>query len=296
MQANGGTWRMAAAMAISGSIGLFVVLSGQSPQTVVLFRCLIGAAVLLGWLVWRGGWKRVDARAAGWLALGAAALVGNWLLLFTAYRFSGIAIATVVYQMQPFFLIVLAGAAQRELPARHKLPGLAAAFVGVALAAGLDFRTQHAGVVEGVLLALGAAFLYALFTLATRKLPGYPPAQIAGLQLLLGALPMLPLAHFSFAGLGAQAWSCLLIVGAIHTGLAYNLMYAAFQRLRADMIATLSFIYPAVAVLVDLVFFGTRLAPLQVLGLLLILGSMVANQRPAPGASPALRCARDGGQ
>lgn len=285
---------MATAMAILGSIGLFVLLSGQSPQTVVLFRCLIGAAVLLGWLAWRGRWQAVDARAAGWLAVGAAALVGNWLLLFSAYKFSGIAIATVVYQMQPFFLLLLAGLAQRELPARHKLPGLAAAFVGVGLAAGLDFRTQHAGVVEGVLLALGAAFLYALFTLATRKLPDYPPAQIAGLQLLLGALPMIPLAQFSVAALDTRAWSCLLIVGAVHTGLAFNLMYGAFQRLRADTIATLSFIYPVVAVLLDLVFFGTRLAPLQVLGLLMILGSMAANQRPAPAASPVLRCARDG--
>lgn len=289
MEARGGTWRMAAAMALSGTIGLFVVLSGQSPQTVVLFRCLIGAAVLLGWLRWRGGWKRVDAHAARWLLLGAAALIGNWLLLFSAYRLSGIAIATVVYQMQPFFLIVLAAIAQRELPAKHKLPGLAAAFAGVALTAGLDFHPQRAGVVDGVLLALAAAFLYALFTLATRKLPGYPPAQIAGLQLLLGVVAMVPLAQFSFAELGAQAWSSLLILGVVHTGLVYNLMYAAFQRLRADMIATLSFIYPVVAVLVDLVFFGTRLAPLQVLGMLLILAGMLANQRAAPLALPAPR-------
>lgn len=286
MEATGGTWRMAAAMALSGTIGLFVVLSGQSPQTVVLFRCLIGAAVLLGWLRWRGGWKRVDAHAAVWLLLGAAALIGNWLLLFSAYRLSGIAIATVVYQMQPFFLIVLAAIAQREVPAKHKLPGLAAAFVGVALTAGLDFHAQRAGVVDGVLLALAAAFLYALFTLATRKLPGYPPAQIAGLQLLLGVVAMVPLAQFSLADLGAQAWTSLLILGVVHTGLVYNLMYAAFQRLRADMIATLSFIYPVVAVLVDLVFFGTRLAPLQVLGMGLILASMVANQRAVPVALP----------
>jgi drug/metabolite transporter (DMT)-like permease len=285
---------MAAAMALSGTIGLFVVLSGQSPQTVVLFRCLIGAAVLLGWLWWCGGWKRVDAHAAVWLLLGAAALIGNWLLLFSAYRLSGIAIATVVYQMQPFFLILLAAIAQRELPAKHKLPGLAAAFVGVALTAGLDFHTQRAGVVDGVLLALAAAFLYALFTLATRKLPAYPPAQIAGLQLLLGVVAMVPLAQFSFAELGAQAWSSLLILGVVHTGLVYNLMYAAFQRLRADMIATLSFIYPVVAVLVDLVFFGSRPAPLQVLGMALILASMAANQRAAPVALPASgRCVHE---
>lgn len=283
-----GNWRMIAAMTLSGTIGLFVVLSGQSPQTVVLFRCLIGAPVLLGWVFWRRAWKPVDARAGRWLLLGGAALTGNWLLLFSAFHYSGIAISTVVYQMQPFFLIMLAGLARREFPARGKLPWLVCAFLGVALTAGLDFHTQRAGVMVGVLLALGAAFLYALFTQAARKLTGYPPAQIAGLQLLLGALATAPLTHFSLSSMGTQAWSSLVVIGLVHTGLVYNLMYAAFQRLRADTIATLSFIYPLVAVLVDLMFFGTRLTPLQVLGMLLILASMVANQRVVPDG--AARC------
>lgn len=274
-----GEWRMVTAMVLSGTIGLFVVLSGQSPQTVVLFRCLIGAPVLLGWLAWHRGWKPVDARAAIWLLLGGAALVGNWLFLFSAFQYSGIAISTVVYQTQPFFLILMAAVAQREFPTRSKLPWLACAFLGVALTAGLDLNTQGAGVMTGVMLALAAAFLYALFTLAARKLDDIPPAQTAALQLLFGAIATAPLADFSLASMGVQAWSNLLVIGLVHTGLVYNLMYAAFQRLRADTIATLSFIYPLVAVLVDLVFFDTHLTPLQVLGMFLILASMVANQR-----------------
>jgi drug/metabolite transporter (DMT)-like permease len=261
--------------------------SGQSPQTVVLFRCLIGCPVLLGWLAWRGGWQRVDARAAIWLSLGAAALVANWLCLFAAYRLSSISVATVLYQMQPFFLILLTAAAQRELPDRRKLPWLLLAFVGVALTAGIDLDARGSGTFDGVMLALAAAFLYALFTLATRKLGGYRPAQIAGLQLMLGALTVAPLAHFSFGELGERAWSSLVTIGVVHTGLVYNLMYAAFQRLRADTIASLSFIYPIVAVLVDLLFFGASLAPLQLLGMGLILASMLANQRSPRSVAPA---------
>ncbi len=79
-----GSWRMTAAMTLPGKIGLFVVLSGQSPQTLVLLRGLIGAPVPLGWLAWRGQWKPLDARAALWLLLGGAALIGNWLLLFSS--------------------------------------------------------------------------------------------------------------------------------------------------------------------------------------------------------------------
>lgn len=292
MEKTGGTWRMALAMTLSGTIGAFVLISGQTPQTVVLFRCLIGGAALLGWLAWQGGWKRPGLRAASWIAVGAICLILNWLCLFTAYRLSSISIATVVYQVQPFFLILLAALAQRELPAWHKLPWLVLAFAGVALSTGIDVHEHSSQLVAGVLLALAAAFLYALTTLATRKLNDYAPAQIAGLHMVVGVVAMAPLAEFSPAGIGPAGWWSLLIIGLVHTGLVYELMYAAFQRLRADAIATLSFIYPLVAVAVDLAYFHTRLTGLQMLGMAMILASVVANQRAQPYASRSIRSAR----
>lgn len=284
---SGGAWRMALAMTMSGTIGVFVLLSGQTPQTVVLFRCLLGAAALFGWLAWTGGYKAFDRRALAWVAVGAAALVGNWLALFSAFTLSGISVSTVVYHMQPFFLILLAAVAQRELPAWHKLPWLALAFAGVVLTAGLDFGVQREGMLAGVLLALLAALLYAVATLATRKLAAYAPAQIAGTQLVLGALAMAPLAQFSVGSFGWQQWGSLLLIGLVHTGLMYNLMYAAFQRLRADSVATLSFIYPLVAIVSDLVLFDTRLTALQFMGMGMILASVLANQRKPTAAQKA---------
>src|SRR4051812_14657911 len=97
---KGGTWRMVAAMGLSGTIGVFVLLSGQSPLTVVVVRCLLGAAALFGWLACTGGAKKMDAHALGWTALGATALIGNWLCLFSAFRSASISVATVVYHVQ----------------------------------------------------------------------------------------------------------------------------------------------------------------------------------------------------
>jgi drug/metabolite transporter (DMT)-like permease len=82
-----------------------------------------------------------------------------------------------------------------------------------------------------------------------------------------------------------QAWGSLLVIGLVHTGLVYNLMYAAFQRLRADAVATLSFIYPLVAIAADLLVFGTVLTPWQWLGMGMILASLLANQRAPVRAS-----------
>lgn len=61
----------------------------------------------------------------------------------------------------------------------------------------------------------------------------------------------------------------------------YNLMYGAFQRLRPEQIAVLSFIYPLVAVVVDLAAFHTVLRPVQMAGMALILLAVAANQKLA---------------
>lgn len=291
MDNTGGTWRMVAAMGISGTIGIFVLGSGQSPLTVVFFRCLIGAAALLGWLAHTGGWRRPDRQALAWIALGAAALIGNWLCLFASFALAGISVPTVVYQVQPFILVLLAALLQGEPLERRKLPWLLLAFAGVAFTTGIDTGSSHAGLAAGVLLALGAAFLYALATLATRKLGAYAPAQIAGLQLLMGVLVLAPLASFDPHSVRLGGWASLLVVGLVHTGLVYNLMYGAFQRLRAEAIASLSFIYPVVAMLADYLVFDTVLGPWQWAGVGMILVSLAGSQRAAAAPNKRLACA-----
>ena len=270
---------MVGAMAMSGTIGAFVVFSGQPPLTVVLFRCLIGAAALLGWLRFTGGWTPLKGSAGAWIALGAAAIIGNWLCLFSAFPRCGISIATVVYHVQPFILVVLAAVTQRQRPDLRQVPFLLLAFVGVALTTGLSTESHQAGLLGGVLLALAAAFLYAVATVATRKLKTYPPAQIAGLQLVIGVIVLAPMASVDMGKFTLQTWGSLLVVGLVHTGLVYNLMYGAFQRLRPESIASLAFIYPAVALATDLLLFNARLGAMQWLGMGLILASVVANQR-----------------
>jgi drug/metabolite transporter (DMT)-like permease len=279
MEKSGGSWRMATAMAMSGTIGLFVLGSGQPVHTVVLMRCLLGGVALLAWLLWKGQWKRLDRRSLLWLLAGGAALVVNWLCLFSAYRLASISVATIVYHVQPFFLILLAALAQRQLPQARKLAVLGVAFAGVALTTGIDVRHLDVSVASGALLALLAAFLYAINTLATRQLSGYAPAQIAGLQLLLGALVLAPLSPLPAATLDGRAWACLLVLGLGHTAVMYNLMYGAYQRLAAERIAILSFIYPLVAMLVDKAAFHTTLTPVQWAGMGLILAALLVNQR-----------------
>jgi drug/metabolite transporter (DMT)-like permease len=62
-------------------------------------------------------------------AAGGVALIVNWLCLFRAYEYSGIAIATVVYHVQPFLLLLLAALLQGEPLPLNRLPWLVLALV-----------------------------------------------------------------------------------------------------------------------------------------------------------------------
>ena len=166
---RGGSWRMVLAMMLSGTIGLLVVESGLPVMLVVWLRCVLGALGLAAWVVYSRQWQSPSRAEWGWLVVGGLALVLNWACLFTAYGYSSIAVATVVYHVQPFILLLLAAAlGQESLPLR-KLPWLLLALIGVALSSGL-LQGGHAASWAGVLLALAAASLYAVATLATQRL------------------------------------------------------------------------------------------------------------------------------
>jgi len=274
-----GSWRMLAAMLMSGTIGLFVVESGQDTATVVFYRCLLGGAALLAYLSWQRGWQKLSAQQSGYLLVGGLALVANWFCLFGAYKLSSISVATLVYHTQPFFLLLLTALGSRQWPPAAKWVWLTVAFAGVAGTTGLGAGMHDDSLWLGVGLAAVAACLYAVATLTTRQLTGVAPAQIAGLQMVLGVLLMLPLEKTSLLVMPALSIGALLTLGLVHTGLMYNLMYSAFQRLPVTSIAFLSFIYPLLTVLIDFWYYDLTLSLSQYAGMALIVVALLAHQR-----------------
>ncbi|MBG6078208.1 DMT family transporter, partial [Polaromonas sp. CG_9.11] len=188
-----GSWRMALAMAISGTIGLFVIESGQSPLVVVFIRCLIGALGLAAWLTLTGAWTRMSLVDVAWTVGGGLSLVLNWLCLFSSYRYSSVSVATVTYHTQPFMLLAIVAILKRESLVLFRLPWLGLAFSGVVLTSQFHTNQEAGSNWIGAGLACSAAFLYAVATLVTRQLKHLPPAQIAVFQLLVGVLILLPL-------------------------------------------------------------------------------------------------------
>jgi drug/metabolite transporter (DMT)-like permease len=269
-----GTAEMTAAMMISGTIGWFVLVSGQPVIDVVFWRCLFGAGTLALVCLMLGLLRRdvITLRQAGLAALGGVAIVLNWLLLFAAYPRASISIATAVYNTQPFMLVGFGVLFFAEKLTASKLFWLGLAFagmLGIVQAKGLGVSGPD--YLTGIAMALGAAFFYALAAIVAKRLKGVPPHLIALIQVVVGMAMLAPLAHFSTLPHGAGTWTILGTLGVVHTGLMYILLYGAIQKLPTSLTGALSFIYPVVAVAVDLIAFGHRLEPLQLVGAAAIL-------------------------
>lgn len=270
-----GTLEMVAAMTISGTIGWFVLLAEAPVIDVVFWRCVFGAATLLIICAARGLLRRdvMTGRQALLAALGGAAIVLNWLLLFAAYPRASISIATAVYNTQPFMLVGLGALFLGEKLTRDALTWLGLAFLGVLVLveAGPDLGLAGTDYASGILLSLAAAFFYAVAAFITKKLKGVSPYPIVLIQVLVGLVMLAPLADLAHPPAQPQAWIAFAILGAVHTGIVFILLYSAIQRLTTQLTGALSFTYPLVAILVDMLAFGHRLTLLQVAGAAAIL-------------------------
>lgn len=277
MQLTRGVWQMSLAMIISGSIGAFVLLSGLPVTDVVFWRCLIGALTLLVFIVLsRQPFSRLTRFTLALAVIGGAALVVNWLLLFAAYSRISIGMATVVYNTQPFMLVLM-GMVLGERVSAVKWGWLLLAFGGVAILLSSELTPAHEeGLTTGVLLALGAAFFYALTAIIARKLHPLPAQHIAFIQVLVGVVMLLPLVHAPELT-ASFPWRYLLILGIVHTGIMYQLLYSAIQKLPTPVTGSLSFIYPLVAMVVDYLVFHHALSAVQLLGGMLILFAAAGN-------------------
>lgn len=265
-----GILEMTAAMLISGSIGWFVLASGRPVLEVVFWRCAIGAGALALLCLALGLHRQRLMRAQAALAiLGGVAIVLNWLLLFGSYAYASIAVATAVYNVQPFILLGLGAILFGERITLVKVFWLALAFAGVlAIVVTKPSAAYLAGgnYFLGIAMALLAALGWAVAAITTKRLRGVPPQLIALIHVVTGMLMLAPMVTWSNPPTDATTWTILATLGIVHTGVMYALMYAAVQRLPTDLQGALSFIYPVIAIMVDVLALGTTLQPIQIAG------------------------------
>lgn len=271
--------RMPLAMILSGSIGVLVVESGQDAFIVVFWRCVFGAIAIAAYmvLVRRGSVSRLRTRSWVLMGLSGLTMTANWVFFFKAYTHAPISTVTIVYHLYPFVLILAAGLFFRERVNRRSLGWASVAFLDVIVIA-IGSRGDIGIDLIGIGMTAIAMTFYAATLLIAKRLQDVPPELVSIVQLIIGALALLPFQTLPSGSFDAQVWVCLVILGIVHTGMLYVLLYGAIQQLSTSAVALMSFLYPATALGFDIAIYGVRPGPIQITGIILILVAVLAER------------------
>jgi drug/metabolite transporter (DMT)-like permease len=263
-----------------GAIALWASLAslGVALQHVPPFL-LTGLALVIGsvpaWPLMRQ-WK-VPART---LALGIYRLFGYHFLLFMALRTAPAVEANLVNYLWPLFIVVLAPLflPGLQLKAAHVLAALAG-FGGAAIAI-LGGGAATGAWSWGYVLALGAAFMWASYSLGTRRVQVFPTAAIGLFGLVSGLLSLACHALLeSPVDLAGRDWLLIAVMGLGPLGAAFFLWDKALKGGDARHIGILSYLTPLASTTLLVLVTGREPSASIALSAALIIGAAVVGTR-----------------
>ena len=268
-------------MTVFGTLGLFVRNISVSSGELALYRAVL-AALLIGVYLLVSRQKIPFARIkkeVPLLLLSGAAMGVNWILLFEAYRYTTIAVATLCYYMAPVLLIAFSPLLFKEKLTGRQIVCVLLAALGMVLVSGV----LDGGGLNGIALALGSAVLYALITAVNRKYLGPVDAYDKTIvQLGAAGLVLVPylLLTGGFAGLRVTPLSAglMLLVSLTHTAIPYALYFGAMVRLPTQTVALMSYLDPITALLLSALVLHEPLSPAGLAGAALVLGATLLSE------------------
>src|SRR4051812_2391345 len=263
-----------------------VAVDEVSPVVVVFGRCVVGAAILLPWTIAKGQLRPALRHWRPLLLFTVLEMAGPWLLLSYAEQslsssLTGLLVATV-----PFVAALaarLAGEPERLTPVR--LLGMGLGVVGIAALLGLDVGgAQLLPIVAVAITVIG----YATGPMVvSRALPDVPGVAASAVALVVTAVVYAPFAIPELHTLPTASSSArlsLVALGAICTAAAPALFFALIREVGPQRALVITFVNPAVAVLLGVLLLGEPFTLGIAVGLPLVLvGCVLATRKSHPG-------------
>lgn len=278
--------KIISSMLIFGSIGVFVKNMRLTSLEIAFLRAVIGSLFLVctSFLIRKNISLKNIKENLMLLILSGTAIGFNWILLFQGYKYTTISNATLSYYFAPVFVTILAPFILKEKLTWKKLLYICVAMMGLFLilnAGGTGNKDYDH--LRGILYGLSAAILYASVILINKFIKDLSGFETTLIQLMVAALVLLPgllLSNgFNLSEVPAGSWLLIVVLGIVHTGIAYFLYFTAMKDLKSQSIAILSYIDPISAVIFAAIFLEEAITISQIIGGVLILGSAFLSEK-----------------
>ena len=272
-----------ASMSIFGTLGIFVRNIPVSSGELALYRAVLAVLLISVFLLitkqkipFANMKKELPLLLASGVAIGI-----NWILLFEAYKYTTVSVATLSYYFAPVIVTLVCPILFKEKLTKKQFICFFMSTVGLVLITGLGEVGGGKDFI-GILFGLGAAAFYATVILLNKFIRNVEGIHRTLLQFIAAVVTLVPYVLLTggvtLGGLNGFGWANLLIVGLIHTGVTYCMYFSSLKELPGQKAAILSYIDPLVAVLISVTILGESMTLWQVIGGMLILGFTLWNE------------------
>ena len=265
-----------------GTLGPFIKNISLVSSEIALYRAVIALIILTIFIIFnRNSSKIKSIKSNLWkLFFSGAAMGFNWILLFEAYNYTSIALATLCYYFAPVIVVIGSTFLFREKLTFKQ----AICFIGSTTGLVLIIGVSSGGTKDmtGILLGLGAAALYATVILLNKSIKDIDGITRTVFQLAAAVVVLSPYVFgtggFHIQELNSFGLINLLAVGILHTGIVYVLYFSSLSELSGQEVSVLSYLDPLFAILISILWMGESITQTQLLGGGLILMFTLINE------------------
>ncbi len=271
-------------MAIFGTVSIFVRKISLSSGEIALSRAVIATIVILVYkALLRKELSISDIKKdIPILFISGVALGFNWILLFQAYKYTSVSIATLSYYFAPVIVMVLSPILFKEKMTVKQIICFVMSTIGLTMVIGIGGLDKSSANLIGIGFGLGAAVLYATVVLLNKFVRNVTGIDKTLIQFLAAIIVLIP---YVLATTGVYIGSLdiigiisVLILGIVHTGICYCMYFSSLKDLKGQEASILSYIDPLVAIILSVTILNEPISFMQLIGGMLILGFTLLNE------------------
>ncbi|TFV63050.1 DMT family transporter [Geodermatophilus sp. DF01-2] len=278
-------WALFLAMSLIWGIPYLLIkvaVEDLSPVVVVFGRCVLGAALLLPWTVARGQLRPALRRWRPLLLFTVLEMTGPWLLLAYAEQTLSSSLTGLLVAGVPFVAALAARlVGEEERLGRVRLAGMGLGVVGIAVLLGLD--VEGVGLLPLLAIALVVVGYATAPLVVSRALPDVPGVAASAIALTVTAAVYAPFAVPQLddaARAPGEALVAVLVLGVVCTAVALALFFALIREVGPQRALVITFLNPAVAVLLGVLLLDEPFTLGLAVGLpVIVLGCVLATRR-----------------
>lgn len=258
-----------------------VAVDELTPPVIIFLRVFIAAAVLIP-IAWKKGYLSQLSGHWPWIiGFALIEMAGPFgALTYAEIRLSSSMTGLLVAAVPIVAAIIAWRLGMDDRLTGTRLAGLGIGILGVAALVGLDVTGGDVGSVAALMITVVG---YALGPIiVARKLTEVPALAAIAMAVLINSIIYAPFAYFTWptSSVSAITWASVIALGLICTALAFILFFALVAEVGPARTTVITYINPAVAVVLGIVILSEPITAGLLIGFpLILLGSFLATRK-----------------